>query len=232
MTFSIVGCCERTGMFGLAVASSSPAVAARCAHARAGVGAVSTQNVTDPSLGPRGLDLMAGGRSAKAAIDKIVETAEHIDHRQLIAIDAGGGTAAFSGVRTLGRHATAEGRAVAAAGNLLRSEDVPAAMIEAFAQRDADHLGDRLLASMQAALDAGGEEGPVHSIGLLIVDRVSWPVADLRIDWTEDDPVSGLEAIWRIYKPQIDAYVTRALDPDAAPTYGVPGDSGVASSST
>lgn len=51
MTFSIVGRCARTGMFGVAVSSSSPAVAARCAHARAGVGAVSTQNVTDPSLG-------------------------------------------------------------------------------------------------------------------------------------------------------------------------------------
>ncbi len=31
MTFSIVARCARTGMFGVAVSSSSPAVAARCA---------------------------------------------------------------------------------------------------------------------------------------------------------------------------------------------------------
>ncbi|MDH3658678.1 MAG: DUF1028 domain-containing protein [Alphaproteobacteria bacterium] len=233
MTFSIVGRCARSGMLGLAVSSSSPAVAARCAHARARVGAVSTQNVTDPSLGPRSLDLMAAGRSAKEAIDKIVETAEHIEHRQLLAIGADGQTATFSGERTLGNHAAAEGTDAAAAGNLLKNQDVPSAMIQAFAERPDDHLGDRLLRSMRAALDAGGEAGPVHSIGMLIVDQVRWPVVDLRIDWTDEDPVSGLEAIWSLYKPQIDVYVTRALDPDAAPSYGVPGaGAGVASSST
>ena len=36
VTFSLVGRCERTGMFGAVVTSSSPAVAARCAWARAG----------------------------------------------------------------------------------------------------------------------------------------------------------------------------------------------------
>ncbi len=223
MTFSIVGRCSRTGMFGMAVSSSSPAVAARCAHARAGIGAVSTQNVTDPSLGPRGLDLMAGGKPAKAAIDEITATTDHIAHRQLIAIDAGGHSATFSGAKTLGLHATAEGKDTAAAGNLLKSEDVPAAMVEAFAANPGHHLGDRLLDAMRGALDAGGEEGPVHSIGMLIVDQVPWPVVDLRIDWTEADPVAGLQTIWNVYKPQIDAYTTRALNPDAAPSYGVPG---------
>ena len=57
MTFSLVARCAQTGMFGLAVASSSPAVAARFSYARAGVGAVASQNVTDPSLGPLTLDL-------------------------------------------------------------------------------------------------------------------------------------------------------------------------------
>ncbi|RVC66397.1 DUF1028 domain-containing protein, partial [Mesorhizobium sp. M2A.F.Ca.ET.046.02.1.1] len=56
MTFSIVARCRRTGMFGVAVSSSSPAVAARCAYAQAGVGAVASQNVTDPTLGPKALE--------------------------------------------------------------------------------------------------------------------------------------------------------------------------------
>ena len=63
MTFSLVARCERTGMFGIAISSSSPAVAARCSYARAGVGAVASQNVTDPTLGPLGLDLMQQGMS-------------------------------------------------------------------------------------------------------------------------------------------------------------------------
>jgi uncharacterized Ntn-hydrolase superfamily protein len=224
MTFSIAARCERTGMIGIAVSSSSPAVAARCAHARATVGAVATQNITDPSLGPRGLDLMAAGRSAAEALDKIVETAPHIAFRQLTTIDAEGRTAAFSGEKTLGTHATARDQNAVAAGNLLKSELVPRAMVDAFQTSIEASLGDRLLMAMRAALDAGGEEGPVHSVGMLIVDRVSWPVVDLRVDWADDDPISALQHHWKLYKPQIDAYVTRALDPEAAPSYGVAGD--------
>jgi uncharacterized Ntn-hydrolase superfamily protein len=56
------------------------------------------------------------------------------------------------------------------------------------------------------------------------VDKVSWPVADLRCDWTEDCPIDALARLWDIYKPQLAAYVQRALDPRAAPSYGVPGD--------
>ena len=72
--------------------------------------------------------------------------------------------------------------------------------------------------------EQGGEAGPIHSAGLLIVREVSWPIVDLRVDWSESDPVATLAGIWDIYSPQIDDYVRRALDPAAAPRYGVPGD--------
>ena len=77
MTFSIVGRCDATGQFGIAVASSSPAVAARCAYARAGIGAVASQNVTDPRLGSHTLDAMASGLNADVAISSILATASH-----------------------------------------------------------------------------------------------------------------------------------------------------------
>ncbi|MGH6738432.1 MAG: DUF1028 domain-containing protein, partial [Bradyrhizobium sp.] len=86
------------------------------------------------------------------------------------------------------------------------------------------HLGDRLMTAMRSAILAGGEAGPVHSAGMKLVDRVAWPVADLRIDWTESCPIEGLGALWEIYKPQLSDYVTRALDPTGARSYGVPGD--------
>jgi uncharacterized Ntn-hydrolase superfamily protein len=224
MTFSLVARCAETGMFGMAISSSSPAVAARCAYARAGVGAVASQNVTDPALGPKTLDLMAQGMSARDAVDVVAGEAAFIEYRQILAIDSAGRTAIHSGPNSLGIWTQAEGRDVAAAGNLLANEDVPAAMVDGFA-RASGHLGDRLIAAMRAGVKAGGEAGPVHSAGLLIVDKVSWPVAELRCDWTpEGCPIENIATAWDVYKPQLEAYVQRALDPRAAPSYGVPGD--------
>lgn len=224
MTFSLVARCARTGMFGMAVSSSSPAVAARCAHARARVGAVATQNITDPSLGPKGLDILASGAGATEAMAQLKAAAAHVEYRQLMLIDADGATAVHSGRFTLGVHGHAQGRDVASAGNLLSHAGVPAAVVAAFEARPDLDLGDRLVAAMQAGLAAGGEAGPVRSAGLLIVDAVSWPVADLRVDWTEGDPIAELAALWDLWKPQMRDYVTRALDPSTAPAYGVPGD--------
>jgi uncharacterized Ntn-hydrolase superfamily protein len=219
MTFSIAGRCARTGMFGAVVSSSSPAVAARCIFARAGVGAACSQNITDPRLGPQMLDLLAKGRDAKSALDEVVAKAPHIEFRQLCLVDAGGRGAAYSGAKALGRHSTRVGTDCVAAGNLLASDDVPGAMVAAFEARPDSPLGDRLIAALQAAVAAGGETGPVHSCGLVLVDRVPWNVADLRVDWAEDDPVSELAALWEIYRPQLDDYVQRALDPSKAPSY-------------
>ena len=63
----------------------------------------------------------------------------------------------------------------------------------------------------------------MHSAGLVIVDAVAWPVADLRVDW-HDEPIHELARPLEVWKPQLDAYVARALDPTQAPSYGVPGD--------
>ena len=223
MTFSIAARCPVTGMLGMAISSSSPAVAARCAHARAGVGVVATQNITDPTLGPLGLDLMQRGASATEARDILISTASHIAYRQLALVDDAGRTATFSGAHTLGVHAVAEGEGVVAAGNLLAHEGVPRAMVAAFAA-SAGALGGRLIGAMKAGLAAGGEAGPVHSAGLILVRDVAWPVADLRVDWADDDPIARLERLWALYEPQLEAYVSRARDPREAPSFGVPGD--------
>jgi uncharacterized Ntn-hydrolase superfamily protein len=210
-------------MMGIAISSSSPAVAARCAHAKAGVGVVATQNITDPSLGPKGLALMEAGHAAEDALAQLLEGYGNAAWRQIILLDASGKTALFSGAHSLGVNTMAEGRDCAAGGNLLADPAVPKSMVAAFEQSKG-HLGDRLLAAMQAGLKAGGEAGPVHSAGLYLVDKVSWPVADLRVDWAEDDPIGALEKLWLLYKPQLQDYITRALNPSGSPSYGVPGD--------
>lgn len=223
MTFSVVARCSRTGMFGVAVSSSSPAVAARCAHARAGAGAVASQNVTDPRLGVRGLELMAQGASATEAVAILRRTGAHIEYRQVLAVDGAGISACYSGPKALGIWAEAHAGDVACGGNLLANDGIPKAMVEAFLAAKG-HLGDRLIATMRAALKAGGEAGPVRSAGMKLVHEMPWPVADLRCDWTESCPIDATAELWELYKPQIDAYVERALNPGKAPSYGVPGD--------
>jgi len=222
MTFSLVARCARTGQFGMAISSSSPAVAARCAHVRAGVGAVASQNITDPALGPMILDRLAQGLTASEALAAITTGRAHIDYRQLLVVDKGGATAIHSGGQVLGIWGEAAGRDCAAGGNLLANDTIPAAMVMAF-ESAKGHLGERLMQALEAGLAAGGEAGPVHSAGLKVADRLSWPLVDLRIDWA-DDPIPMLRSAWDTFAPQMAAYVQRAEDPTRAPSYGVPGD--------
>ena len=224
MTFSIAARCASTGRFAVAVASSSPAVAARCAFARAGVGAVTTQNITDPRLGPQCLELMALGADAEQSCMVLRQCAPHVEYRQLTMIDRLGRTAAFSGKLVLGVHAEAHGQDVVSAGNLLANPEVPGAIVAAFeASGSRTDLGQRVVDAMAAGLAAGGEAGPIRSCGMVMVDAVAWPVADLRIDW-HDTPLEALAGLWELWRPQLAPYVTRALDPTSAPSYGVPGD--------
>jgi uncharacterized Ntn-hydrolase superfamily protein len=228
MTFSVVGRCARTGSTGVAITSSSPAVAARCAWVRGGVGAVTTQNVTDPRLGPALLEALASGVDSETALDELVaaQPAEVVAWRQLTAVDTRGRTAAWTGSRALGVHGQVVREGVVAAGNLLASVEVLDTAVDAFIAAEAAPLGQRLVSALAAALDAGGEAGPVQSAGLLVASadaRYTWPTTDLRVDW-HDEPITELGRLWSLWEPQEQAYLVRALDPQASPSYGVPGD--------
>lgn len=223
MTFSLVARCADTGMFGMAISSSSPAVAARCAFTRAGVGAVATQNITDPSLGPLTLDLLQKGLSANEVINELNRTQAHMQFRQVLAVDNNGLSALHSGSSSLGIWTDAKAENVAAGGNLLAKEEVVHTLVDNFINSEG-HLGDRLIAAMKSGLASGGEAGPLHSAGMQIADKVSWPVADLRCDWTDQCPIENIALAWEIYKPQLGSYIQRALDPSESPSYGVPGD--------
>ncbi|MCA1190629.1 MULTISPECIES: DUF1028 domain-containing protein [unclassified Saccharopolyspora] len=221
MTFSVLGSDGR-GAVGIAVTSSSPAVAARCIHLRAGVGGASSQNVTDPRLGPALLDALESGSGAQAALDSVVRGHDLVEHRQLTVLAPGGDGAAHSGSASLGVHRHRVEPGVVAAGNMLAAPEVVDAVAESFAASTGE-LERRLLTALEAGLAAGGEAGPVHSAGLSVVREVSWRETDLRIDWS-DSPIADLRDLLEIWLPQRDDYVTRALDPTAAPSYGVPGD--------
>ena len=226
MTFSICGRCAKTGMVGVAITTSSICVGSRCPWARAGIGAVSTQNVTLPSLGATMLDNIARGDNCETAINGALDGDSFADYRQVIAIDATGRGAVFSGAKTLGINATAIGEDCVAAGNLLADAGLPLVMTRVFAAKASLSLPVRLLCALEAGLhDGGGEMGEVHSAALLVADKQPWALADLRVDWDDDAaPLSALRRLWEAYEPQMQDYVTRALNPSAAPSYGVPGD--------
>ncbi|SEK01004.1 DUF1028 domain-containing protein [Paraburkholderia diazotrophica] len=224
MTFSIVGRCEKTGQLGIAISSSSISVGARCPWARARVGAVATQNVTLPALGPQILDLLESEQlMPDAALQRALSSSEWSEYRQVTVIDSQGRTAMFTGKEALGVHHAVAGNQCVGAGNLLAGKHVIDAMVKAF-ESTQGALADRLIQALHAAVEAGGEAGPVHSAALKIVDAQVWPVVDLRIDWADDDPIGGLDALWQAYRPQMQDYIVRALNPTTAPSYGVPGD--------
>lgn len=224
MTFSIIGRCQETGQVGIAISSSSIAVGARCPWVRAGVGAVATQNITLPALGPQVLDALEHSQLAPAAaLDQVLSANGWSEYRQVTVIDSQGQVALFTGKQALGVHNAVAGEQCAAAGNLLSSIEVIEAMVQAF-ERTGGHLADRLLAAMHAAVAAGGEAGPIHSAALKIAGDLTWPLVDLRVDWADQDPIGQLNDLWQAYQPQMQDYVTRALNPTTAPSYGVPGD--------
>ncbi|NPT57998.1 DUF1028 domain-containing protein [Paraburkholderia elongata] len=224
MTFSIIGRCSETGQLGIAISSSSIAVGARCPWVRAGVGAVATQNVTLPALGPQILDLLENQQiEPAAALDRALSANGWSQYRQVTVIDGQGRTALFSGKEALGVHNAVAGEQCVAAGNLLAGVQVIEAMVQAF-EKAPGMLADRLLVAMHAAMAAGGEAGPVHSAALKVVGDVTWPIVDLRVDWADEDPIGQLDALWQAYRLQMRDYLARALNPTAAPSYGVPGN--------
>ena len=223
MTFSLTARDPRTGAFGIVISSSSPAVAARCTHLAPGAGAVALQNVTNPALGMKGLELLAKGCTANEVIAQLVTSERFPAYRQLAVIDRDGDAATFEGAATLGVHNVAKGTSCVAAGNLLAGPDVPAAMIAAYTASTAPAFERRLLDGLCGGLAAGGEAGQVRSAGLAVVEDVEWRVTDLRVD-DHDAPLDELERLLTLWLPQKADYRTRGIDPTAAPAYGVPGD--------
>ena len=225
MTFSLLVRDPETGEFGSVIASSSPAVAARCVHLADGVGGAHSQNVTDPRLGARLVEALRAGADAEAALHGVIagERAEDLRFRQLLVLDRAGASAVHSGDNALGIYGSTARPNAVAGGNMLASLDVLEALVET-AHSAPGGIEERLFAALRAAVDAGGEAGPVHSAGLTVVGSAGWRITDLRVDWADEDPVGALGDLLDVWLPQRDAYIGRGLHPAESPSYGVPGD--------
>ena len=214
MTFSLVGMCRRTGMFGAAVTTSNMNVGTRCPYAKAGVGAVLTQNRTDNRLGPQGIELLTDGKSAPDVIEPLTADTPTIGWRQLAVIDREGGTGFYHGDKITSIHAGAEGDGCCAIGNIIRNDKVPSKMIEAFERTPDAHLAERLVQGLEAGLAAGSELKQIKSAALLVVHEQDFPLVDLRVEF-DRDPLAELRFLWETYQPQMDRFVTQVIDPDS-----------------
>lgn len=216
MTFSLVARCDRTGEFGAVISTSNAAVGSRCCFLEAGVGGVLTQHRTDPRLGPRGLALLRDGADAEHAMAAIVASTPDIGWRQLACVDRRGRTAYFHGDRIYSIREAAEAPGVVAIGNIIDNPDVPAAMVAAFTADPSLSMGERLLRAIEAGEAAGGETGTVHSSQMICVGEHSFPLYDLRIDWSAT-PILDLRRLWVRYEKAADGFPVRVLDPDTVP---------------
>lgn len=175
-----------------------------------------TQNFTDPMLGRRGIELLERGASAVEAIAILGETASEASYRQLSAISRNGKPASFTGSNCLEQTAEAFGADSVAVGNLLANKHIADAMVERF-ERSEGHLAARLIDSLKAGRDAGGEIQPVRSAGVVVVDSLAWPIVDLRVDWNENCPIDLLWEHWLTWQPVMPIYMQRATAPSEAP---------------
>ena len=213
MTFSVLGYCRSTGMLGIAIASSSICVGSDCPWVRPGVGAVTVQYMADPTIGFEVLDLLESGMSAADAVARVIDGRPHADYRQVAAIDCKGTTAHFTGKSVEDINATVEGKRCVASGNVLGTTAVSKAMIDGFEAKTNEHLAERLMKALQVGVDAGSEKDPIHSAALLVVHEQPWPLVNLRVDWSDGRPVATLCDLWSRYEPEMNSYVTWAVNP-------------------
>jgi len=213
MTFSLVGCCRRTGQLGVAVASPEIGIGARVPWVRSGTGAVAVQNVADPRLGHEVLDLLQSGLDAQSTLSLLMSGRSDGEYRQILLVDSDGSPASFQGKALKPTYGVTVGEQAIAGGCGLPTPAISEAMVRSFEEAADGDLGERLVTGLLAGVAEGGEDLTVHSAALIVAADQSWPLIDLRVDWHESLSVQILEGLWLAYRAQADDYVRAALDP-------------------
>ncbi len=202
-TYSIVAYDERTGQFGVAVQSHWFSVGALVPWARAGVGAVATQSFVKVEYGPDGIALMESGKSAKEALNQLISKDSGQAVRQVAMIDNKGSVAAHTGENCIYAAGHKIGKNYSVQANLMEKETVWDAMAKAFENAQGD-LATRMMASLEAAENEGGDIRGKQSAAMLIVtgQPTGLPWEDIVMDIRVDDsrhPLKELKRLIRIH---------------------------------
>jgi uncharacterized Ntn-hydrolase superfamily protein len=214
MTFSIIARCNRTGMFGIGIATRPMAIGAKCPFLKANIGGLVVQANGDPRLGPLGLKLLEMGYSAEKVLSEIASSdgTANMPWRQIAVVDKDGRVAAHTGASNEDWKGHIIGEGFVALGNRLTSERTATAMAQAYRASEKEDLADRLIRALEAGRDAGGQVAGQHSAALLVVNEKSYAWVDLRAD-EHDEPIGELRRLYTLYVPLIPYYDTRPSNP-------------------
>lgn len=201
MTWSIVAHDPNRDAFAVAVATKAFAVGASCPFVRAGVGAVSTQSMTNRYLGPAILDAMARGLHPAAAIESALAGDDGRGIRQVHAVDRFGRTAAWTGGNCVEWCGSVSAGGISVAGNMLAGPDVVAATLASWKAGGALDMPDRLMAAMEAGQAAGGDRRGKQSAAMVMVTTEDFPDLNLRVD-DAAEPLAELRRLLGIWKTE------------------------------
>lgn len=200
-TYSIVARDTATGEMGVAVQSHWFSVGTIVSWGEAGVGVIATQSFVNPSFGPRGLALLKQGLTAQQVLDLMIEADEGRDVRQLAILDAKGNVAAYTGKNCIEDAGNIIGNNYSVQANMMLNNKVWGAMSKAF-ENSKGTLAERLMLTLEAAQEAGGDIRGKQSAALLVVKPESsgkvW--LDRKVDIRVDDHPEPLKELRRILK--------------------------------
>jgi len=219
-TYSIVAYDSVSGDLGIAVQSKFPNVGGLVPWARAGVGAVATQALSNTDYGEKGLELLARGATAPEAMRIIIRSDPQPSQRQVGMVDARGNAASWTGDstfdwaggrtggqsdgRTGGKGQLITGRDYAAQANIMVSDATVRNMAETF-ERARGSLADRLIAALVAGQAGGGDRRGMQSAALLVVRAKGGYLGgtdryiDIRV-YDAPDPIKELQRLYALHK--------------------------------
>lgn len=202
-TFSIVAADPEAGEVGVAVASRFFAVGSVVPWARAGVGAVATQSNANTTFGPRGLELLERGASARETLDVLLRADDGRDGRQVGVVAADGASATHTGPRCTAWAGGRAGPGYAVQGNILAGEAVVAALEKRFLETKGRPLAERLLEALLAGDAAGGDARGRQSAAVLVArarggyNGFTDRAVDVRVD-DHPDPMAEIARVTRL----------------------------------
>ena len=202
-TFSIAARDPANGDLGVAVQSKFPNVRVAVPYAKAGVGAVATQSFSNSDFGTKGLELLALGATPQEVLAIVGRDDANLEDRQVGIVDAKGRSATFTGKKCFDWAGGRTGPDYAIQGNILVSEATVDAMEKAFLGTKGS-LAERLLASIKAGAEAGGDKRGRQSAALVVVrEGASYDgKSDAYVDISVYDAKDPIAEIFRLYELQ------------------------------
>ncbi len=200
-TYSIVALDAETGQLGVAVQSHWFSVGTVVPWAKAGVGAVATQSIAEPSYGPKGLALMEQGIPADEALQSLLAKDIGENVRQVAMVDAQGNVGVHTGSRCISHASHLTGKNYSVQANIMAKPTVPSAMVQAFESTTGD-LAERMLAALDAAEAEGGDLRGRQSAAMLVVsgEPTGDPWTDRIVDLDVADHENPLIELRRLYR--------------------------------